>query len=89
MYGSKKRVQWIASLPCVAAPLCWGKIDNAHTASGGTGRKADAETIVPLCTRHHNQLHMMGRLSFEKRFDVDLAYEAETIAARWRWEGGT
>jgi hypothetical protein len=47
IYGSKERVEWIKSLPCVGCGAT--PSDNAHTVSGGKGRKADAETIAPLC----------------------------------------
>ncbi len=47
VYGSKERVEWVKSLPCVGCGI--GPSVNAHTVGGGTSRKADAETIAPLC----------------------------------------
>ncbi len=56
-YGSKERVAWIKALPCVVCAVQTvpqdGPSDNAHTATDGMGRKADARFIVPLCRMHH------------------------------------
>ena len=49
-YGSAARVSWVKDQPCVA---CGGepppRCVNAHTRTGGRGRKADAATVIPLC----------------------------------------
>jgi hypothetical protein len=51
IYGPPGRVEWMQRQPC----LVCGRTPsvNAHTVTGGTGRKADADTIVPLCDPHH------------------------------------
>jgi len=51
VYGSKERVEWVQSLPCLACGK--GPSENAHTENGGMGRKAGYATIVPLCPEHH------------------------------------
>lgn len=51
IYGSRERVEWVKSLPCVVCS--YGPSENAHTENGGMGRKADYTTIVPLCHAHH------------------------------------
>jgi hypothetical protein len=46
-YGSVDRVKFVQRLPCVG---CGRRpSENAHTISGGKSRKADANTIAPLC----------------------------------------
>lgn len=61
-YGSRQRVEWVKSLPCMGCVTYWpispspGWLsENAHTVTGGAGRKADADTIIPLCTNHHRR----------------------------------
>lgn len=62
-YGSKERVEWVKASPCIVCaaihPLFRltspGRSHNAHTMSGGGGRKADFDTIVPLCAEHHRR----------------------------------
>jgi hypothetical protein len=51
VYGSAERVEFVRWLPCLVCAM--KPCENAHTVTGGTGRKADARTIVPLCHTHH------------------------------------
>ena len=83
IYGSVARVKWVESLPCLAAPLCWGTIENHHVKVGGVSMKADAKYIVPLCSRHHHEIHNCGRLWFENRYRVDLSAEAARVQSLW------
>ncbi len=84
IYGSRERVTWVKSLPClVAGGACEGPIDNAHTATGGTGYKAGYKTIVPLCRYHHERLHAIGHARFHKDYFVDLASHAVRIEREW------
>lgn len=60
IYGPAERREWVRSLHCVACALVHpalafggGRCENAHTVTGGKGRKADYATIVPLCATHH------------------------------------
>lgn len=81
-YGSPERVAWVRAMPCT---VCRDTpSENAHTASGGTGRKADADTIVPLCARCHGELHRAGRASFEACYGINLAERATQLDAQWR-----
>lgn len=88
-YGPPARRAWVASLPCGVHPV-WhglcdaGPRDNAHIESGGAGRKADSDTVIPLCRRHHETLHRVGRVSFERRYGVDLAALAAATELAWR-----
>lgn len=64
-YHSRARVRWVKSLSCIVCGinakvaailgLCTKArvSDNAHTETGGMGRKAGYQTIVPLCREHH------------------------------------
>jgi hypothetical protein len=76
-------------LPRATKPLdrstrgCAGPCENAHVKTGGAGRKADARWIVPLCRPHHAEIHQHGQRSFEVRHDIDLAFWASIIDARW------
>lgn len=82
-YHSVERVEWVKSLEC-AVPSCWRvNIENAHTVTGGAGRKADAHTIVPLCGPHHRELHQVGTHTFQSVHGVDLAAVAARVAQAW------
>lgn len=85
-YGGKERVRWVQTQPCcVAAYFAVHRdlVDNVHIETGGAGRKADANTVVPMCRDHHRLLHQMGRAAFEKRYNIDLGKLAQRTQARW------
>ena len=81
IYGSKERVAWIQAMPSVVS----GRTPcvNAHTVSGGMGRKADYHTIVPLTDAEHRELHQIGVKSFEQKYRVDLKALAGQVQDRW------
>lgn len=88
VYGSRARVAWVKALPCVACGR--GPCDNAHTETGGMGRKADAHTIVPLCAGPngcHANLHRFGIQAFERKWDLFLSIAADVTEQAWNMEG--
>ena len=80
-YGSPERVAWMQAQPCLVCGQ--GGCENAHVGTGGMGRKSDACQIVPLCHRHHAELHAEGRQTFEGHHRIDLAHWAAVVDARW------
>lgn len=47
------------------------------------GRKGDADTIVPLCSSCHRELHTQGMETFERRHRIRLASVAANLALTW------
>lgn len=82
VYGSKERVAWVKSLPCAACQR--SNCQNAHTENGGMGRKADYDTIVPLCPDCHAALHRMGTETFSRLWSLDLSAYAAQVERAWR-----
>lgn len=81
-YGSEERVRWIQNLPCLA---CGARpSENAHTEAGGMGMKADASTIVPLCSDCHDELHAEGAETWQERTGLDLKADARRIEEAWQ-----
>ena len=85
-YGDK--AEWIRGRLC--ARCCHSQnIQAAHVSNGGMGRKADSDTLIPLCGPRENGsigchavLHNIGIKSFEQRLGMTLkilaaAYESE------------
>lgn len=85
IYGSKERVAWVKALHCFACEcvspfigqVTAGRCHNAHTETGGMGRKADANTIIPLCASHHRRYD-----EHKKPFETDAARDAAKKYAR-------
>lgn len=86
-YGSKQRVEWVKSQPCVA---CWKTpCENAHIVTGGMGRKADYDQIVPLCRYHHRVLHNEGLyIASQLWHRTSLVEDAAHTAREWRRVSG-
>ncbi|MEX0746676.1 MAG: hypothetical protein WD275_01665 [Rhodothermales bacterium] len=57
----------------------------AHHAFGerGAGIKASDFATIPLCRDHHSELHAMGRASFERIYDLDMAEVAFNLLHRF------
>lgn len=87
-YGGLERVFYVSTaLKCVV-PDCDedGDCDNAHTATGGTGRKADYDTVVPMCWCHHAE-HHRGAVTFAERYGLDLDDAARLTETSWQLYG--
>jgi hypothetical protein len=83
-YGGVERIAFVAALPCVVMGCRRGPCENAHATTGGTGRKADAETVFPCCPTHHRELHNGGAQTFQRLHSLDLAACAAETERRWQ-----
>lgn len=92
-YHSKARVEFVKRLPCALSDVIGlpARV-NAHTKSGGVGRKADYTTIIPLTPHLHELQHRQGwRATFAaagwlppKNIDHTLRYMADHTETLWR-----
>ena len=48
------------------------------------GRKADADTVIPMCHAHHRELHQVGTETFQATYGVVLSSIAVNTEAAWR-----
>ena len=78
-YRNKQHLQWIASQPCVLKKFggCQYGVQAHHLlkpmyGQRGMGMKADDRNAIPLCYKHHQELHLMGNETkfFEKYTDI-------------------
>lgn len=81
-YHSLERVYYVAQEVCCAVPTCrWytdSNNDNAHIETGGMGRKADYTKVIPLCRKHHRELHALQ----PERFQLAHSFSLEEAAAQ-------
>lgn len=82
-YGSKERVEFVKSLPCLVCGC--SPSENAHVGKegAGAGRKANADQIAALCSRCHAELHRMGAESFERQYKTHLETLMRFTEFRW------
>lgn len=73
--------QYVCSRQCLV-PGCTGTCgaSGAHhlrgrNLGGGVGLKPPELTRIPLCFRHHHEIHQIGIDSFEKKHGLNLTLE--------------
>jgi hypothetical protein len=80
-------LDYVRSLPC-CVPGCrsFGESDPHHirtAATAGTGMKPnDMGHTIPLCHAHHIEHHQIGRHTFARKYSIDLAEIARSLAIR-------
>ncbi len=85
IYHSDLRRDFVAHRKCLA---CKGKqsgmSENHHTRNGGTSRKGNYDTIVPLCLKHHAEYHHRGRDTVSLEWGLDWDEEAKKTEEAWK-----
>jgi hypothetical protein len=82
-YGPPGFLAWIHALPSVASGR--GPCEAAHLGTGGTGRKGDWDTIVPLTRHEHrHELHQRGLSFVETKYGISLAHKLAETRAAWQ-----
>ena len=73
--------RWIRSWPCLVCATR-RQIEASHTGPHGLGQKAADTSCVPLCKKHHAELHQ-GVQDFQERHQIELANVIAMFAAIW------
>lgn len=60
---------WIKEQPCLIGNDCMWGVDPHHVRSRGAGGR-DHKNIVPLCRKHHTELHTIGKVTFEDKYKL-------------------
>lgn len=92
IYGSRARVSFVKSMGCVfcstLSPFIgratMGECHNAHTETGGMGRKADYTTIVPLCASHHRRYDEHAQPFDKPELRELIRNAAPEVERRWQ-----
>ena len=68
-FRSEKYLKWIRSTPCMVCGTDQG-IQPHHLIGHGTkggSLKSDDRLVMPLCAKHHHELHHNGHATFDKK----------------------
>ena len=83
--SNPKHLAWVRKFPCaVCGPTCEGPIEAHHVrenTGAGVGMKPGDEWAVPLCARHHAELHQSGALTFGEVHNINLRALAVRLAS--------
>jgi len=71
---------WIKTLNCLLVHRgeCFGAVTGHHVKSIGAGGHDECNEI-PLCMKHHTDIHTLGRKTFAERNHLDLRCECERL----------
>lgn len=78
-----KYLSWIRSLPCLICRLP-APSQSHHSSTGGKGTKASDYTCLPLCHMHHQLVHIWGKQTFQKEFNIDFKSVCKRLNAIWK-----
>jgi hypothetical protein len=67
----KKYREHVRSLPCYIHDGCAGDVATHHIETGGMGMKCSDLMTVPLCFKHHSEIHQRGRITFANKYGVN------------------
>lgn len=82
---SPAHLQFVRGFLCAAhkSDDCNGPIHAHHVSHAGEaamGQKVGDDHAVPLCAVHHDEVHRIGRETFEARHGIDLNAVAAKLA---------
>ena len=73
-------LRWIRLQPCLVDHVV---AQAHHTTAGGVGTKGSDYRTVPLCWRHHGELHRLGPDSFQEKYGLDFQEEIIRLLERY------
>ncbi len=73
---SKRYLEYIRSEPCCACQAT--PAEPHHTAKAGVGMKSSDFSTIPLCRKHHSELHNNGIVRFENDNHIILSLVVAT-----------
>jgi hypothetical protein len=90
-YANKKHIAWIQNRECILidSKTCEFQVQAHHllrTWIGvrGMGRKSDDRNLVPLCHKHHTELHQLGNEDkFWVKYNKDKDYGRRLAQHFW------
>jgi hypothetical protein len=59
------------------------QVDSAHIGPHGFWQKAPDTSCVPLCRKHHDELHALGRETFEPKHEICFEIIIEGLFTEW------
>ena len=70
-------LQWIRTKPCaiIDKGACHGDVVAHHVREKNAGvalKPSDKGNLVPMCHKHHMELHNTGKLTFQTKYKISL-----------------
>src|SRR5438132_6101215 len=78
---NQQYLRWIKRFPCVVCNSA-RLVDPCHTGSRGLGQKSSDLSCIPLCRKHHEEMHK-GPADFALKYDLDIPVLIEFFNHLW------
>ena len=78
-------VAWLHTLGCCVPGCRRLPIHTHHVRSKGAG--GQIADLAPICWMHHAEWHQIGRLTWQRKYDLDLTVVAAWLAFLSKCEG--
>ncbi len=90
----KKYLEFVKGLPCIVSMMeSEGRMNTEHSLSeyhhvnkrgySTMAGKCDDLRCVPLTNKFHREIHLIGRESFERKYNIDLEYVIKHLNRIW------
>ena len=76
-----KYISWIKANPCIICGYPFS--DPHHSSTGGKGTKASDYTCLPLCHKHHQEIHQIGKQTFQAKYNINFKEVCKRLNAIW------
>lgn len=80
-YGPPGYLDYVHDQPCAIRGCKRRPTQAAHATTRGAG--GTWEDLLPLCWKHHAEQHTAGILTFQKRYQINLARVAAAVRLNW------
>ena len=77
----KNYLAFIREQPCLVGCDCQGEVVYHHTVTVKTGG-SDYKTL-PLCGKHHPELHTIGQQTFQDKYSLDFGGEIIRLLVKY------
>lgn len=65
--------KYIEKQPCMVGIDCLGDVISHHIETVGSG--GSDYSCINLCMKHHNEIHAMGKDTFQRKYNIDFNKE--------------
>lgn len=56
--------------PCIINKGCFGEVAGHHLRTVGSGGGDVADNLIPLCQKHHTEIHAIGHYTFTNKYGL-------------------
>ena len=75
-----RSVEYLDYIRTLGCAICGQQAEPHHAETGGVGMKCSDYKTIPLCRQHHDEIHRIGKLSFQRKYNVDIEFITDRLS---------